>query len=179
MKAILFLLSIIAFSSAIEFDLYVVEESYFPTSEASIIEVIMDAIKNFFDAVNFDGDLKHTCECIDKIPILIGDIIRLIESLKNVKWNDLEQIVHALNLIYDAVLEILDGIIPCMNLPKDYEPLIKKIKDNLKENFLSRIMMSITTIISSIKKAIEDIANKEYASFGKDIGDLVYLILIK
>ena len=80
--------------------------------------------------------------------ILILKKNEILEELKNVEYNDLEDLVYRMQLTYDEVIDILDlKYIPTKRMGYSIEPIIYNVVDlnNTLENILpDNVKISVT-----------------------------------
>ena len=146
--------------------------------DMSVGEIIA-VISGFLDGLNQGGNFNNLEECIDEIPDIIADVKNVIVLMKNLDWKNLEKIVDALMSIVDTIRRILANIKPCSKIPEDIETLIKKFKAITLGKLIDKLLHNTMQIINGVSAAIKKLGNKDFLSFGRIVGTIMFILVVQ
>ena len=148
------------------------------TLEASIDDFIQ-FVEGFLEGIDAAKHFVDIKDCIDKVPEVWNKILDVIEKIKKINWKSLDILVEALMELFDAFRKILEAIKPCSKVPGEVEELIKKIINVNIEKLLQKLQANAFQIISDIMAAVNHFKDLAYKSAGKDLGDILYILVFK
>jgi len=143
-----------------------------------------DAVKlleGFLDGIGHGQKFIDVEECLKKFPDIYQDILKAIEAIKLIDLRHLDKLVDALMKLFDAFQQILAAIKPCSLAPNELQELIDKIIAAIKDvnKLMNKIIANAIQIFADCTDFIKELQEKKYYEAGKDIGDVLFLVVVK
>lgn len=138
----------------------------------------VNILKGILKGIDQNGILSNTYECIDHIPAIVQKFKDLIEYIKQMKWETIEELADAMVKMLEMVKEVLKSTIPCSKCPAEIIGLIKKIISITAQKLLEHFLKHIGSILADITQAVGHIKGAKYFEFGSDIGDVLFVLLL-
>lgn len=142
------------------------------------IHNVLDALNGFFGELNKKNDVNDICQCLSEVPKLVTKVEKFIEDFKKMEWKQFEKIMDLFIDFFTALKEIYQGLIPCINVPKDLGHLIDLLGKLDMDKLMKRILKYSFQIFTWVTDAIKDLQDKKYFEFGQGIGRMAYLFLL-
>lgn len=125
-------------------------------------------------------DVDALMKCFNNVPDMYSDLLQIISLLKHIDYKHLKELIEALTKIFDLVIKVVEGILPCADV-KDSER-IQEIIDKIQNANIAQIALNILfhggQILTDISNLPKDFNSSNFYQFGFDIGDLVTQILL-
>ncbi len=144
--------------------------------EITVDEVIA-IVSGFLDGVNQGGSFANIKECFDSVPDAIKDVENAVEVVQTIDWASLDNVLVSFMTLSDTFHKILATIRPCSKVGIDFEAIIEKLENLDATEILNKMLKSSMQIIHYITNSVKAWSNQDYSGFGKNIGDVFYLIL--
>ena len=135
----------------------------------------LEFLKGFLEGVGGTGDIEKFKECIKEFEQVFKKIVEALNHLKKMK---LDEIKKGLQLLFEAILEILTYLKPCMKGFQKLEKLILALAHPNIVKIAMNIFMHPKQFINDIVKAIECFSKKDLFCAGKSVGGLLKVMFL-
>ena len=143
------------------------------------VENVVEGMKGFLVEINKKGDVIHTYDCVNQIPIFVTKMELLIEDLKKMEWNDVEKIFDAIIDFFEAMKEGVLSLKPCIKVPAEAVTLFNKIGAIDVDKMLKKVLQAAFQLFAWVTEAVRQMGLKNYYEFGSNLGRIVYLVLLQ
>ena len=119
-------------------------------------------------------------KCIDDVPNIYKDIIKLIELIQHIDIKHLSDLIKAIQEIFDIVSDIIIAVKPCADIPdSEYiQYIITKMKNISIPDVALNIILHGGQLLKDLQDIVVSYQTGDFGKLGSDIGDFFYEIVL-
>jgi len=159
-------------------DIVIIADSLSEVSE-DVDKIVEEFVKGFFEGCGVEVDIKVIDACLDDADAIYQDIIQLVNDIKGLDFKNIQILVKCITDIVKFVKDFLDTLAPCSASIPEIGKLIAKIKAFDITKRIPVIIMNFGTLLKDVMSIPTDFSAGHYQSLGKDIGNVIYIIVME
>ncbi len=149
----------------------------FESLKASItFDDIMAIINGLLKGLNQGGKFANIEECASDIPDVKTYFLSALDAFTYINWSDLDNVTDGFIAAVDLVRKGLVAVKPCSKVNTDFNYIIETLQNFNASSVLEIVLHNSMQLIHYATTAIKALSSKQYATFGENIGDLLYII---
>ena len=142
-------------------------------------KIVDEFVKGFFEGCGVEIDISVIDACLDDADAIYQDIIQLVNDIKGLDFKNLSVLMKVITDVVSFVKDFLATIQPCSSSIPEIQKLIDKLKNFDITKRISVIIMNFGTLVKDVMGIPSDFANGKYQNLGKDIGSIVYILVLE
>jgi hypothetical protein len=142
-------------------------------------QIVDEFVKGFFEGCGVEIDIKVIDACLDDADEIYKDIVNLVNDIKGLDFKNLSVLMKVITDIISFVKDFLATIQPCSSSIPEIGKLVEKLKNFDITKRISVIIMNFGTLVKDVMAIPSDYANAKYQNLGKDIGSIIYIIVLE
>ena len=135
----------------------------------------IDFLKGFFEGLGVKEDIEKLMKCMKDVEKVLEKIKEALQHLRHININDLKK---GLSLLFAAVKEFLQMLVPCA----EGSSIIHKLINAITNVNIMKIVLHIIThpvqFVHDVESTIVCFAKGDLFCAGKGIGDLLRIIFL-
>jgi len=150
--------------------------------EASVefdFDEFIKLVEGLLDGMGHGQKFIDVEKCLEHFPEIYKEVLDAIKLIKELNIHDIAKLVEAIMKLVEAVRKVLDSIKPCSTAPHELEEMIKKLLHIDFAKLLQKIISNTGSLMGDVMGAIQNLKDKKYYDAGKDLGDVLYLLVFK
>lgn len=141
-------------------------------------QIIDEFMKGFFDGVGIDIDIHEIDDCLDDADLIYKDLIALVNDIKTVDFKNFNTMMKVITDIFGFVQDIMTTLDPCADSIPELQKLIDRIQAFDISKRIPTIIMYFSQLFKDVMSITTDYANKDWTALGKDIGNVIYIVVL-
>ena len=141
-------------------------------------QIIDEFMKGFFDGVGLDIDIHEIDDCLDDADLIYKDLLILMNDIKTVDFKNFNTMMKVITDIFGFVQDIMTTLDPCA----DSIPQLQKLIDRIQQFDISKriptIIMYFAQLFKDVMSITTDYASQNWTALGKDIGNVIYIVVL-
>ena len=153
-----------------------------PTSFGFGYEEYKLMIRGFLIGITVEeGYLDHLLSCLTDQKNLEVRFVETMDKIDKLDFSNLPLTAALFSELYDIIIMSVVEIDLCSNENEAYDRLFRSIYNMMPSTIIRRLMLNFISnpqqIFKDIQDAIDNYMNKKYQQVGKDLGDIMHMIL--
>eukprot|EP00826_Nyctotherus_ovalis_P057432 TRINITY_DN7849_c0_g1_i11.p1 TRINITY_DN7849_c0_g1~~TRINITY_DN7849_c0_g1_i11.p1 ORF type:complete len:177 (+),score=65.63 TRINITY_DN7849_c0_g1_i11:311-841(+) len=140
---------------------------------------IVSFFKGFINKINAGGDFHNFHDCIVHVESTVPKINELVNSLKEVDWSSLESIHTFFVKFFDTFKDVFNAMSPCVKIGEDLTKFWEIVQKQDLGSVAHKAMKHLFDLFCAVTDCLMYWQNGQYEKAGEQLGDAVYLLLLK
>jgi hypothetical protein len=141
-------------------------------------QIVEDFLKGFFDGVGIDIDISEIDECLDDADQIYYDLMTLMNDIKGMDPKNFNTMMKVITDIFGFVQDVMTTLDPCADSIPQLQKLIDRIMAFDVTKRIPTIIMYFQQLMKDVMSLTTDYANQDYKALGKDIGNIIYIVVL-
>jgi hypothetical protein len=141
-------------------------------------QIVEDFLKGFFDGVGIDIDISEIDECLDDADQIYYDLMALMNDIKGLDFKNFNTMMKVITDIFGFVQDIMATLDPCADSIPQLQKLIDRIMAFDITKRIPTIIMYFQQLFKDVMSLTTDYTNQDFKALGKDIGSIIYIVVL-
>jgi hypothetical protein len=143
--------------------------------DSEALRTAADFLTGLLEGLNEQGDVKELLKCVTDIEAIYAKIITALQLILKMNFVDL---VKGVQLLIEAVKQLIDTLQPCATGFTQLQRLAKAIINTSILDIVAKIAMNIGPYIHDITDCITAFNEGNHRRAGSDIGDILFRLYL-
>lgn len=150
----------------------------FLLEDSMSVNPFIEFLNGFLEGINEKGDIKKILECVQDGEGVIEKVISALQYLIHIDFKHIEDIIKGVMMLVDAVKEIIKLLEPCAESANELKKIVNAIMNINLFQLAWKIISHAAVFMQDITDAIKAFSTGNFKQGGKDVGELLYLMLL-